>query len=162
MRDFFSILFFFSFTNSVIGQTKPLQNKSIDSVIVKYLQREVPHPYDDYGGTTTIGFDIVKISKDDSVVKIQSLFHLDSTFEFVPSRSFSGRLNNKLKTLLPDSYSVIIPIHFYFGNQQVFTKTIQKKLDRQLRIYKRRKYYISEHPVICYMPEPRRRSGCPH
>ena len=160
MRHFLTLLFFFSLTNSLIGQTKPLQNKSIDSVIVQYLQGQVVHPYEDYGGTTTIGFDIVKISKEDSVIKFQSLFHLDSTFEVVPSRAFLGRLNNKFKPIFPDSYSVIVPIHFYFGDQRVFSKAIQKKLDKQLRIYKHKKYYISELPAICYIPKPRRISGC--
>jgi hypothetical protein len=65
-----------------------------------------------------------------------------------PTKGFLGRLNYKFKNLIPFSYSVIIPIFYYYEDINEFSKEIKEKLNKQIKFYKSKKYYLSDLNVV--------------
>lgn len=118
-----------------------------DSIIFKFLKRNIGHPYPD--NDAKIGANFLKFTKTDSTIKIESLFKTDTAFEITASKSFRRRLNEELNNKIESPFVLVVPIYYLYDKETSFTKETLKKIKKAKKRIVKEGLHFSKQPFIC-------------
>ena len=155
MKILLSILTIFYINNQYAQVVNPTKNE-FDSLIHRYISRNLAPPINNDFDVMNSGFAICKVFKDDSVLKFAILCISDTNYNFAISKGFIGRLNSAYNSFSASNFSIILPILIFNESDEEIVSELEKKINVNLKILKLKTRKIYK-PIVLKIYNPIRK-----
>lgn len=136
MLKLFVLSFLLNLSCVASGQTA---NRQYDSVISKVIERNTRNP--ECLDCDHTGICLLEITKKDTVVNIRTLYASSKLYDFGNDPHLLKKLKEKCKESIKGDYKVIVPMKFYFDEQEPSGKSVQK-LQKKIKKLKHKRHVM--------------------
>ena len=137
MRKLILIILFAGFFQIVFGQERI---DSLNKMVKRILQNNISVP--EYEETSSSGLTLIKLSKVNDSILVNSLFCSAEEFNVANDKSLIRSLNRYYKNKLPNNYEVFVALYFTSYNSKgslvPYPQGSEEMLKLKLRLLKKR------------------------